>query len=196
MVSEREPPGARERQRRETREALFQAAIEEFFSSGVAAARIERIVDRVGVARGTFYFHFPTKDHVLHELTDRTEAMIADSIVLRDDAPLAEALHTIFEQMCGALQAVQGDVRRELIAAQIRRPQRPGAPPAPLHQRLAQAILHAQRQGLARPELDAYEASRTLLASMFGAIALAADDHAASSSLSTLTEIALHGVLR
>ena len=60
-------PTQRERQRAETRERLFQAALDEFRREGVAGARIERIASAVGVVRGTFYFHFPTKDHVLHE---------------------------------------------------------------------------------------------------------------------------------
>ncbi len=186
---------SRQRQRLETHEAVYLAALEEFFSEGVAAARIERIVERARVARGTFYFHFPTKDHVLFELIDRTEHLIADSIVLDDAAPLAEALRTIFEHMRGALQAVQGDVRRELISAQIRRQPQPGAPVSPLHARLAKAIERAQQHAAARAELDAVETARMLLASMFGVIALAPDDDTAATSLATLIEVALRGLV-
>ena len=36
-------------------------------TQGFSNAQIDRIVERAGVARGTFYFHFPTKEHVLVE---------------------------------------------------------------------------------------------------------------------------------
>ncbi|MBI1949472.1 MAG: hypothetical protein HYS27_27545 [Deltaproteobacteria bacterium] len=198
MECQPEPSGAHERQRGEARAAFlgaFRAALEELFSARVAAARIERIVERAGGVLGAFSVHLTAKDRALQALTDRTEALIADSLVLRDDAPLAEALHTIFEQTKSAMHAVQGEVRRELIAAQLRRPRRASALPSPLHARLAQVIAHAQQRRLVRADLDALDVSRTLLASMFGAVALSADDETASSSLSLLIELALHGAL-
>jgi AcrR family transcriptional regulator len=184
----------RERQRQQTRETIFQAALEEFFSAGVAAARIECIVKKAGVARGTFYFHFPTKDHVLFELSDRTEHLIADSLILTDDAPLSETLRTVFEHMKNAMQAVQGDVRRELIAAQIRRPRQTNAL-SPLHARLATAVERAKKNGAVRHGLDSFEVARTLLASMFGTVALSPTDEAAGTALSTLIDLVMHGML-
>src|SRR5688572_5294405 len=143
MVSEER---IRDRKRRETREAVFVAAIEEFFTTGVAAARIERIVEKAGVARGTFYFHFPTKDHVLFELTDRNEAVIAASVDIADDAHLGEVLRATFEGVRNAMQAVHGDLRRELLAAQMRRP--PGEQAVtPLLVKLASAVERGQDRG-------------------------------------------------
>jgi len=71
---------SREAQRIETRERVFNAAVREFERNGVADTDVNAVVVGAGVARGTFYFHFPTKEHVLAELTRREETKIADEL--------------------------------------------------------------------------------------------------------------------
>src|SRR6202023_1837767 len=72
-----EKPSARETKRLQTRERLMGAAIAEFKRGGMADADVGSIVTAAGVAHGTFFFHFPTKEHVLLELERREEARIA-----------------------------------------------------------------------------------------------------------------------
>ena len=183
----------RAKQRRETREALFVAALEEFFAAGVGAAKIDRIVERVGVARGTFYFHFPTKDHVLYELSDRTEGMIAESIELGDDASVADVLRKVFDTIRSSMNAVHGDVRRELLASLMRR--RPAPEESPLLKCLAKAIDNGKARGDVQPHLNSIDLARTFLSAAFGSIALSVDDDAATASLDLLVHIGLRGVL-
>jgi AcrR family transcriptional regulator len=66
----------REAKRLQTRERLLGAAIAEFKRSGMAEADVGAIVAAAGVAHGTFFFHFPTKEHVLLELEAREEQRI------------------------------------------------------------------------------------------------------------------------
>ncbi|RAV18331.1 TetR/AcrR family transcriptional regulator [Mycolicibacterium sp. GF69] len=61
----------------QTRERLLGAAIGEFKRGGIAAADIGAIVSAAGVAHGTFFFHFPTKEHVLLELEMREQERMA-----------------------------------------------------------------------------------------------------------------------
>lgn len=68
--------GAREAQRRRTRQRVYAAALAEFKRTGMAAADVGDIAAAAGVARGTFYFHFPTKEHVLAELERHEEARL------------------------------------------------------------------------------------------------------------------------
>ena len=75
-----ERPSAREAKRLQTRERLMGAAIAEFKRSGMAAADVSAIVAAAGVAHGTFFFHFPTKEHVLLELEHREEERIAKEL--------------------------------------------------------------------------------------------------------------------
>jgi AcrR family transcriptional regulator len=73
-------PSAREAKRLQTRERLMGAAIAEFKRSGLATADVGAIVTAAGVAHGTFFFHFPTKEHVLLELERREEERIAKQL--------------------------------------------------------------------------------------------------------------------
>src|SRR5262249_22189505 len=73
-------PSAREAKRLQTRERLMGAAIAEFKRTGIAAADVRAIVAAAGVAHGTFFFHFPTKEHVLLDLEHREEDRIAKEL--------------------------------------------------------------------------------------------------------------------
>jgi AcrR family transcriptional regulator len=73
----RESATPREVKRQQTRERLFGAAVAEFKRAGIAEADVREIVSAAGVAHGTFYFHFPTKEHVLLELERREETRMA-----------------------------------------------------------------------------------------------------------------------
>ena len=75
-----ERPSARAAKRLQTRERLMGAAIAEFKRSGMATADVSAIVAAAGVAHGTFFFHFPTKEHVLLELEHREEERIAKEL--------------------------------------------------------------------------------------------------------------------
>lgn len=70
----------REAQRLRTRARVLDAAIIEFQRAGTGSADIKAIVDAAGVSRSTFYFHFPTKEHVLLELMRRDEAQLAEEL--------------------------------------------------------------------------------------------------------------------
>jgi TetR/AcrR family transcriptional regulator, repressor for uid operon len=70
----------REAKRLATRERLFTAAVAELRRAGVAAADVRAIVAEAGVAHGTFFFHFPTKEHALAELGHREEVRMADEL--------------------------------------------------------------------------------------------------------------------
>jgi len=67
----------REAKRLQTRERLLGAAIAEFKRAGMAEADVGAIVAAAGVAHGTFFFHFPTKEHVLLEMEHREEERLA-----------------------------------------------------------------------------------------------------------------------
>lgn len=65
----------------QTRERLLAAALEEFKRAGMAGADTAAIASAAGVAHATFFFHFPTKEHVLLELEKkREEDRMADEL--------------------------------------------------------------------------------------------------------------------
>ncbi len=84
---------SREVQRRQTRRRVYDAALDVFRRDGVAAAKIGDIADLANVSRGTFYFHFPTKDDVLIQLLREREDRIVDLLDnMAEDTPFAEVL--------------------------------------------------------------------------------------------------------
>ena len=70
----------RDAQRQQTRQRVYAAALAEFKRTGMAAADVADIAAAAGVARGTFYFHFPTKEHVLAELERHEEARLVGQL--------------------------------------------------------------------------------------------------------------------
>src|SRR3954453_11780080 len=76
--------------RLQTRERILGAAVAEFARSGMAGADVGAIVAAAGVAHGTFFFHFPSKEHVLLELECREEARLT-----ADFARFLESAHDL-----------------------------------------------------------------------------------------------------
>lgn len=66
--------GLRARKKREVRERLFSEALSLFRRDGYEAVPVTAICEAAGVAKGTFFNHFPTKDHVLLEWYIRLNA--------------------------------------------------------------------------------------------------------------------------
>src|ERR1700680_3989482 len=79
--------GVRQVRMLETRARLFDAALAEIGRSGLTGADVTAIASTAGVVRGTFYFHFPTKEHVLVEWERNEEARIVSELqVAQTDA--------------------------------------------------------------------------------------------------------------
>ncbi len=87
----------REAQRLETRKRIFDSAIAEFKRVGMTDADVSAIASAAGVVRGTFYFHFPSKEHVVIELVSSEEAKIADELqpALEDVGDVKSALQMV-----------------------------------------------------------------------------------------------------
>src|SRR4030088_972214 len=61
-------PGARAIRSMARREAILHAALDEFSARGFAAARLDDVAKRAGVAKGTIYLHFKDKEALFQEL--------------------------------------------------------------------------------------------------------------------------------
>lgn len=95
----------RDKQREETRRRLYLAALEVFRRDGVAGCRIDDIAQRAEVSRAAFYFHFPTKEHVLIDFLAEAEAPIMRGLQeLPSSAPLEQVLVTCAEGLAAFWQ--------------------------------------------------------------------------------------------
>src|SRR5690242_12615728 len=153
-------PSARETRRLQTRERILGAAIAEFKRSGMAGADVNAIVAAAGVAHGTFFFHFPSKEHVLLELEGREEARMAGEfarfVAGGHDlvGALTEAVHLV-----AGLEARLGPLLfKELLALHFS-PTRPNSDEwtdHPLIVSLVREIERARGDGEVHPEVDAF----------------------------------------
>ncbi len=86
----------RDRQREETRERIFESALDVFRRDGFDTTRIEDIADMADVSRGAFYFHFPSKDDVLVELLRRKQLDLVTTLQTAPaDTPLLGVLQLV-----------------------------------------------------------------------------------------------------
>ncbi|MGB7357084.1 MAG: TetR/AcrR family transcriptional regulator [Mycobacterium sp.] len=151
-------PSARENRRLQTRERLLGAAVAEFKRSGIAAADVGAIVAAAGVAHGTFFFHFPTKEHVLLEMERREEHRIARQLsrFARAHRELAAVLHESIRLVLGLERRLGALLFKDFLALHFS----PTRPPAeavdhhPVVVTVTREIEHARTLGTVDPEVD------------------------------------------
>jgi TetR/AcrR family transcriptional regulator, repressor for uid operon len=151
---------SREARRLLTRERILGAAIAEFAQSGMAGADVGAIVAAAGVAHGTFYFHFPTKEHVLLELESREEHQVAAAFARFLDEPhdLASALTEIARLLMGLERKFGKPLFKEILALHLSpaRPQNEDWTDHPVIVQLVREIEQSRSEGKVHPEVDAF----------------------------------------
>jgi AcrR family transcriptional regulator len=94
------------RSRKPTREKLFQAAVTLIAEQGFSATTVDEIAERAGVAKGTVYYNFTSKNELFEELLRHgVELLTAD---------LREAADTAARTGGGRVDALDGMVRAGL----------------------------------------------------------------------------------
>src|SRR5262245_56406696 len=163
-------PSAREAKRLQTRERLMGAAIAEFKRSGLAAADVGAIVTAAGVAHGTFFFHFPTKEHVLLELERREEERIAKQLNRYVDSKhdLAATLQEAVRLVVG-LERRLGDVLFKDFLALHFSQTRPTdeSKEHPVIVLVAREIEHAQHRGQVAPDVNSMNSAVFFLLGLY-----------------------------
>ena len=148
----------REVKRLQTRERLLGAAVAEFKRSGMAEADVGAIVDAAGVAHGTFFFHFPTKEHVLLELERREEQRIAKqfSQFLASRHDLRSALDEAARLVIGLERRLGDLLFKDFLALHFSqtRPPAEGVHDHPVVIGVAQEIERAREDGKTDPDVN------------------------------------------
>jgi AcrR family transcriptional regulator len=105
-------PGAREAKAAARRDAILDAALDEFSARGFAAARLDDVAARAGVAKGTIYLYFADKEALFEELVrfqlypvlNTFEAALASDLPLR--AIIDQAIEIFSHQVFGSRRAL------------------------------------------------------------------------------------------
>lgn len=148
------------------REAILQAAIAEFRSSGFEITSMDKIAATAGVSKRTVYNHFPSKEELFAEILNR----LWNSITAEQDMPYSPQKPPR-EQLQALLQAKLHmladenflDLARIAIAATIHSPERAQDMVSRMGQReegLTAWIRQAQADGRLKPVEPAFAAQQ------------------------------------
>jgi AcrR family transcriptional regulator len=106
--------GKRAEQSAARREAILAAALDEFSASGFAAARLDDVARRAGVAKGTIYLHFRDKEALFQELIRSALGPFVATIEAASAADLP--LRAVAERLIlGFVRDVYGTNRKNII---------------------------------------------------------------------------------
>jgi AcrR family transcriptional regulator len=171
--------GVREAQRLQTRARVFDAALAEIGRSGLAGADVAAIAAAAGVVRGTFYFHFPTKEHVLVELERAEEAKIVARLDTETSRPddLNSMLTLLVHQVLAAERRLGPVVFRDMLGLHFSatRPVEDGLAAHPLAEFVIAAIADAQAAGRVSSDADPGELAVIFLTGLFALLATGVD---------------------
>jgi TetR/AcrR family transcriptional repressor of uid operon len=184
MTTGEDKRNGRDAQRQETRQRVYAAAVAEFRRVGMAAADVSVIAKEAGVARGTFYFHFPTKEHILAELERHEEARLAAQLekFLARPHDLPGALAETVRLMAQLERRVGKLLFREMLALHFS-PNRPEALPGtdqwadyPMMTLVVRAIGLARDRGETYQEADPLRTAQFFMLGLY-AVLITSPDH-------------------
>jgi AcrR family transcriptional regulator len=189
---------ARESRRLQTRERILGAAIAEFKHCGMAGADVNVIVAAAGVAHGTFFFHFPSKEHVLLELEGREEARMAAGFgrFLESHHDLVGALTEVVH-LVGRLELRLGPLLfKELLALHFSptRPNKDEWTDHPIIVLLVREIERARGDGEVHPEVDAFYSAAFFLLGIYGVLTTMSSFDTRDTMLAKLVATAVRGL--
>ena len=153
-------PRERQAQRLETRQRVYDAAMAEFKRSGVAGADVGAIVSAARVARGTFYFHFPTKEHVLEEVERNLVGRLANDLdrFVADAPELWSTLSEVVRLVLAGETRLGNRLFRDVLGLHFSQTRPPGfgkVTDHPLVGLVANEIERAQQRGVVNSQADA-----------------------------------------
>ncbi len=115
----------RKEQGEATKKKIYETAQQLFAEHGIDSVSIHDIVTAVGIARGTFYVHFESKNALISSLiSDYTNKVDMDYEAyiktLPPDAPVAELLVAVVGKICDVIEhAVGYDMIKNLYNMQL-----------------------------------------------------------------------------
>jgi AcrR family transcriptional regulator len=178
--------GFRVARRLETRARLFDAALAEIDRSGLAGADVTAIATAAGVVRGTFYFHFPTKEHVLVELERNEEVMIVAELsgAQAGTSDLESVLLSLVRHVLEAERRWGPVIFRDMLGLHFSstRPVDDELTQHPLLDFTVGVITEAQRAGQVDSSADAGELGVFFLTGLFALLATGLHDSSSSDT--------------
>jgi AcrR family transcriptional regulator len=108
-------PARTEAEREERMQVIRTAALDVFSRKGFAAARLDDVAQAAGVAKGTIYLYFKSKEDLLESIVKSTIGVMLDGFeqaVAASSAPASQLLRMVGQTIATAIE--DGDRRRVL----------------------------------------------------------------------------------
>jgi TetR/AcrR family transcriptional regulator, fatty acid metabolism regulator protein len=169
-------PDARNEKRKRSgdkRERILKAAVQVFARSGFHATRVSEVARAAGVADGTIYLYFKSKEELLFSLfEERIQKLL---VFMRDELPKkpdpAARLRAVIEMQLGLLEG-ERDLA-EVITVILRQSTRLMKEFAAPHflsylDAIAKIIVDGQQTGAFRPDVSPHTAARAIFGALDG----------------------------
>ena len=201
------PAGRRERQKQDRERRILAAARRLFDRKGYDGTSMENVAARAGLAVGTLYNYFPSKDELLFAISRAdTEPLLRIGEAILADPPddPAEAIGALTEVMVQGITAGERRLWRELFVASIAAPDTLGARLFALDLRLIAQLTTMIERLKARGAIDASVDSSRAAGLFYGicltwSIAFATRDdltiETMRAEISESVRITVHGIL-
>ncbi|MBM4457164.1 MAG: TetR/AcrR family transcriptional regulator [Chloroflexi bacterium] len=111
MVMVQQTSGKRETAKLERRERLYEAALELFRAQGYETTTVDQITRQAGLAKGTFFNYFPTKDAVLRYLGTREVGRLGAMTLSSSNGSALGKLKRLLGVLAGSLEKDRDLVR-------------------------------------------------------------------------------------
>ena len=110
--------------RTSTRDAIMAAAVSVAARHGISGSSMDEIAEEASVAKGSLYYHFPSKDAIFEQVLQAGFDRLADAIRgARVDVTGLTALRAVTEATLAVLR--QNPARAKIVAAEVFRTDRP-----------------------------------------------------------------------
>jgi TetR/AcrR family transcriptional regulator, cholesterol catabolism regulator len=169
-------PDRRQRRSAEIRERLFRAALALFGRKGFTDTTVEDITNEADVGKGTFFNHFPSKEHLLTAFTDmQLEKLQAEVEAMRhSNEPMQQFLENLSVRLMVDPSRTPEVVRALLLAnlssSSVRSVMQ--AKHARAEGLLTELVQMGQDRGEFRRDLSAREIAQVFRQSTFGTLLL------------------------
>lgn len=90
------------------------AALDQIAEGGLAALAVESLARRIGVTKGSFYWHFPSRDALLHAALERWEEIEQETVFGQ-----LEAITDPRERLRALFRLVAREVRSHIIYSEL-----------------------------------------------------------------------------
>jgi AcrR family transcriptional regulator len=148
--------------RESRRRMVLDASLRVFSEKGYHATRIADLIEAAGIARGTFYLYFESKNAIFHELLDELLVRIQAGVGGVDVGPTAPPIR---DQLLAIVRRVLATFHEHPALTRLVLRSAPGLDEeidgkleafyARLHGWLVESLENARQLGFVRPDLDA-----------------------------------------